>query len=134
MAIHNERIVKYCDNNSSISDSQYGFRKNHSTVDAMFALNAIIQHFLYKNKRLYAGFIDLKKCFDGIYRNGLWFKLFQAGIQGKMLRILKSMYDKVKSCVRHCNNFSDFFECSVGLRQGEVVSPVLVSLFLDDLE
>ena len=34
------------------------------------------------------------------------------------------MYEKVKSCVKSCNNFSDFFEYSVGLRQGEVISPI----------
>lgn len=44
------------------------------------------------------------------------------------------MYNSVKSCVKHCNDFSECFEYSVGLRQGEVISPVLVSLFLDDLE
>ena len=30
--------------------------------------------------------------------------------------------------------FPTFFEYSVGLRQGEIISPVLVSLFLEDLE
>lgn len=44
------------------------------------------------------------------------------------------MYSVVKSCVKHCNSFSDFFGYSVGLRQGEIMSPVLVSLFLEDLE
>ena len=51
-----------------------------------------------------------------------------------MLRMVKCMYEKVKSCVKSCNSFSDFFEYSVGLRQGEVISPILVSLFLEDLE
>ena len=31
-----------------------------------------------------------------------------------------------------CSDF--FFQYSVGLRQGEVISPILVSLFLEDLE
>ena len=44
------------------------------------------------------------------------------------------MYQSVKSCVKHCNSFSDFLEYSIGLRQGEIMSPVLVSLFLEDLE
>ena len=130
----NSRINTFCEQNSSISDNQFGFKKGQSTTDAMFVLNSIVQHYLNKNKRLYVAYIDLKKCFDGIYRNGLWLKLYSAGIKGKMLRVVKSMYDKVKSCIRHCSSFSDFFECSVGLRQGEVVSPVLVSLFLNDLE
>ena len=44
------------------------------------------------------------------------------------------MYQKVKSCVRSCGKYSDFFEYSVGLRQGEIMSPILFSLFVDDLE
>ena len=51
-----------------------------------------------------------------------------------MLRFVKNMYAKVKSCVKSCNTFSDCFEYSVGLRQGEVISPILVSSILEDLE
>ena len=90
--------------------------------------------YLNGNQHLYVAFIDLKTCFDSIYRNGMWLKLFKTGIQSKMLRIVKNMYAKVKSCVKSCNTFSDCFEYSVGLRQGEVISPILVSLFLADLE
>ena len=35
-----------------------------------------------------------------------------------MLRIIKYMYNKVKTCVRGYNSYSDFFECAVGLKQG----------------
>ena len=51
-----------------------------------------------------------------------------------MLRIIKDMYNKVKSCVRGCNSYSDFFDCAVDLKQGEVISPMLFSLFIEDLE
>jgi len=44
------------------------------------------------------------------------------------------MYQSVKSCVKHCNSFSNCFEYSIGLRQGEIMAPVLVSLFLEYLE
>ena len=44
------------------------------------------------------------------------------------------MYKHVKSCVRQCNDYSDLIEYAVGLRQGEVISPALVSLFLEDIE
>ena len=44
------------------------------------------------------------------------------------------MYSHVKSCVKYCNKFSDFLKYAVGVRQGEVISPMLVSLFLEDLE
>lgn len=49
--------------------------------------------------RLYVIFVDMIKCFDSIYRNGLWLKMYKCGIQGKLLRIVRDMYQKVKPCV-----------------------------------
>ena len=44
------------------------------------------------------------------------------------------MYDKVKYCVKACGSYSEYFTYAVGQRQGEVMSPLLFSLFVEDLE
>ena len=132
--ILNQRLMSYCAVNGKISDAHFGFKKGSSTVDAVFVLYSLIEHFINHNKRLYVAFVDLKKCFDSINRNSLLYKLFKQGFQGKILRVIKSMYENVKSRVKHCGNMSEIFEYSLGLRQGEIMSPVLVSLFLEDLE
>ena len=44
------------------------------------------------------------------------------------------MYSNVKSRVFNGEDYSDFFPCNVGVRQGENLSPVLFSLYLNDLE
>jgi len=48
------------------------------------------------------------------------------------------MYSNIKSCrrnpVNEPNSYSDFFNCSVCVRQGKTLSTVLFSLFLNDLE
>jgi len=41
---------------------------------------------------------------------------------------------QVKSCVKACGSYSEYFTYAVGLRQGEVMSPILFSLFVEDLE
>lgn len=128
------RIEKWIEENKIIPDTQFGFRKGCSTVDAIFVLHNLIQHFIHNSLRLPCAFIDLKKAFDSVYRNALWFKLFHLGLDGKILVIFKSMYNIVKSCVKHCNTFSDFFDISIGLRQGQNNSPVMFSLFLQDLD
>ena len=44
------------------------------------------------------------------------------------------MYNNVRSKVRHQNQFSEGFECYLGVRQGESLSPFLFSMYLNDLE
>ena len=130
----NNRIANWIENNGILSDAQFGFRKNRSTTDAVFVLHSLIQYVLNRKTRLYCAFVDLKKAFDSVYRNGLWFKLYYIGLKGKILRVIRNMYSAVKLRIRSCNDFSDFFECAVGLKQGEVISPLSFSLFLEDLE
>jgi len=83
------------------------------------------------NAHLPCVFVDLKKALDYVYRNALWYKLFNMEIDSKILQIYKSMYETVKSCVRHGNNtYSDCFKISIGLRQCQTSSHAM----LNDLE
>ena len=44
------------------------------------------------------------------------------------------MYVSVKSCNEYCNTLSDFFDISLGLKEGLNNSDILLSLFIEDLE
>ena len=130
-SVLNNRIMKWAECYNIINDVQFGIRKNRSTIDAIFILNAIVNKELNSKQRLYCAFIDMKAAFDNFYRNALWFKLHKCGINLKIVNIIKNVYTDVKSCVRHCNSYSSFFDCAVGFRQGEVLSPLMSSLFID---
>ena len=84
--------------------------------------------------KLYCTFIDFSKAFDTIWRAGLWSKLVKYNIDGKILTVVKSMYEHIKSCVSFNGENSTFFQCNNGLRQGENLSPILFSLFVNDME
>jgi len=75
-----------------------------------------------------------KMAFDSINLHNLWYKLVKQGLNGKMLQLIKDMYNNVKSCVRGFNSLSEYFNCVVGLKRGEVMSLILFSLFIEDLE
>ena len=64
----------------------------------------------------------------------LWFKLIQSGIDGKLLSVFRSLYNQIKLGVKHMNSISDFFKSDIGLLQGEICSPIMFSLFLNDIE
>ena len=84
-------------------------------------------------KKLYCAFIDYRKAFDSVDRILLWQKLLRTSIDGNMLVIIQNMYKNAKSCVRDGSNCSDFFPSNIGVRQGENLSPLLFSVFLNDL-
>ena len=116
-SVINQRLCTWAETYDKLSDAQFGFRKDRSTVDAIYILQSIVQHVLNHRNCLYCAFVDLRKAFDSVYRNGLWLKLYKSGISGKMLQIVKSIYERVKSCVKHCNTYSEFFDVYIGLRQ-----------------
>ena len=60
--------------------------------------------------------------------------MIKEGIDGKIFKVLKSLYSDIKLCVRHMNSVSDFFASVIGLLQGEITSPILFSLFVNDIE
>ena len=133
-SILNQRLVEFDKSYNKITDAQFGFRKNMSTVDAIFVLQALINRTLKNKKRLYCCFVDYKKAFDFVNRQNLWYKLIREGIDGKMLSIIRSLYQKVKCGVKYNGKLTNLFECKNGLFQGEILSPILFSFYVNDCE
>ena len=109
-----------------MGQEQVGFRESYSTIDHIFVLQLFVELYQSVQKRVYCGFIDYRKAFDSINRPLLWQKLLSYNINGKLLNVVKNMYDKAKSCVKIENLYSDYFQCNIGVRQGDNLSPLLL--------
>ena len=133
-AVLNRRLSQYLENNNLLNENQAGFRKGYSTSDNIFVLYGLIELLKARKRKLYCVFIDFQKAFDMVWRVGLWRKLLNTNIKGEFFRIIHNMYQNIKSCVKVENVTSDFFTCNTGVRQGENLSPLLFSVFLNDLE
>jgi len=131
--IINIRLQKWVEMNNITGEWQAGFKKGYSTVDHMFTLLACVQKQFSFNRKLYVAFIDFEKCFDSINRNLLWPILLKNGIKGKCIKCIRSMYISVKARVRNGSKLSDVINCSFGVKQGDVCSPILFSLFINEL-
>ena len=130
----NDRLTHFLEEMGTLGDEQAGFRAQHSTIDHIFTLNTIIDFYAQSKQRLYCAFIDYKKAFDLVTRSHLWTKLLQNHINGKIFKVILNLYNSAKSCVKVGNEISSFFPCNIGVRQGENISPLLFSLFLNDFE
>ena len=59
--------------------------------------------------------------------------LVKTGIHGKLLKVIRSMYSKLLSCVLTKGKLTEYFQCPVGTRQGCMISPLLFVLYLNQL-
>ena len=130
----NNRLTQWAEVYGVYVEAQAGFRANMSTVDNIYVLHGLISHFLNSGKKLYCAFVDFTKAFDYVVRDNLWFKLVKLGVRGKILNIVRSMYESVKTKVKYYNQLSGEYICTLGVRQGECLSPFLFSMFLNDIE
>ena len=60
--------------------------------------------------------------------------MVKASVTGKLLNVIKSMYSKLKCCVKFNGHFSNFFTSNIGLTQSEYLSPLLYSFYVNDME
>ena len=117
-----------------VQAEQAGFKSDFSTIDHVFVLKSLADMYLSKRQRFYCCFVDFKKTFDTINRTTLWSKMLYSGISGKIVNVIKNMYIKAKSSVSlTAEAESDSFPCNIGVRQGENISPLLFSIYLQDL-
>ena len=133
-AIINDRLTKYADPHDLISSCQAGFRKGFSTTENLFIINSLIDILKAKSKKLYCAYIDFKQAFDKIWRQGLWSKMIQYDVNGKCYKVIKNMYENIKSKIITNKGSTAYFPCYTGVRQGEKLSPFLFNLYLNDLE
>ncbi|MEW8546068.1 MAG: reverse transcriptase family protein [Candidatus Thiodiazotropha sp.] len=133
-SVLNQRLNEFLTHYNILEENQAGFRSGYSTTDHIFNLHALTEILKSKNKRLFCSFIDFSKAFDSVWRIGLWMKLLSNNINGKIFRVIFNLYQNIKSCIIYSGKQSGFFQSYCGVRQGENLSPILFSLFLNDLE
>ena len=114
-------------------DEQNGFRSGRCTIDHVGSLTSIIETRIKKKSDTFVAFIDFSKAYDHINREILWYKLARLGISDQFIEVLKSLCHNVH-CTTRINDFAtEWFDVSVGLKQGCILSPVLFNAFMEDL-
>jgi exonuclease III len=118
-----------------LNECQNGFRSGRSSSDNLFIVNNLIKECTgrFSRSSAFLAFIDFRKAFDSLDTGTLMTKLKQRGVGGNMLQIIRSMYQRSQSAVRHCGQLGNYFKVEKGVAQGCILSPLLFAIYLDDL-
>ena len=129
-----KRVAEYAEEKNLLAEMQNAFRRNRSTMDNLLILQAILNKAKAEDSEMYLGFIDLTKAYDQVPRQRLWNKMEEQGFGGKFMRIIKEMYREQKRKVKIKNGWSKWIKTNKGLRQGCVFSPLLFTIYINEIQ
>ena len=110
-----------------------GFIPGNRTSDAFIVLHNLVSHYCHSNnKPMYGCFVDFSSAFDSVPRHKLFQKLIDHNITGKFYECIKNMYSNDLSCIKVGNKVTSTFQNSQGVKQGDILSPLLFNIFLAD--
>ncbi len=119
------RLTNFLEVNNLISNSQYGFRQNHSTIHPLIQLSNFISKSFNEKKHVLGIFCDLSKAFDTVDHSILLQKLSKIGIRGMELSWFSNYLTNRKQFVRINNCNSSLLDVLIGVPQGSILGPLL---------
>ena len=135
-AILMRRLTKECE--KFLSDWQAGFRAERGCRDNILLLRTLYDFIIRGNKKCVVTFIDYKAAFDSVSHKFIDSVLARAKVSRKCRAIFRAIYAAAKGMVR-VNGilgkkiFSEKFDIGRGVVQGDIVSPLLFILALDQI-
>ena len=128
------QVTGYCETNNLFGEYQGAFRKGRRCEDNLFSLKGICAIRKSKKQNTYLAYLDISKAFDTLDRDKLFIHVWNKGIQDKVWRLIKMLYQKVDNKVIFGSFESELFQVDTGVKQGCILSPTLFNLVTTDLE
>ncbi|KAJ0173854.1 hypothetical protein K1T71_011003 [Dendrolimus kikuchii] len=129
----NKRLMIFLENNNLISNSQFGFRKDRCTEDAVSHLISHVTTLVDSKKKVLGVFLDLKKAFDTVSVPILLNKMERCGIRGLPFNIFKSYLENRSQVTKLDGHLSNKQTMSFGVPQGSILGPSLFLIYINDI-
>ena len=130
------RIVKEC--KDFFSEWQAGFRSQRGCRDNVLLLRVLYDQVIRKNSRCIITYIDYTAAFDSVSHKFMDATLAEAGASNKSRAIFRAIYEAATGIARvrgvdGATIYSESFNVGRGVIQGDIMSPVLFILALDQI-
>ena len=117
--------------NTNICGNQYGYQAGKGTEFCCALLNDCVAYFNEGDFPVYMCTLDAVKCFDNIWHEGLFYKLWNR-MDIVHWRLLYNWYKSMRATVLLNGEYSGLFSVTKGTRQGSMLSPYLFNIYIDN--
>ncbi len=115
------------------SELQFAFKKGHSTVMCHGLLKETVSYYLNRGSDIFCCMLDASKAFDRLRYDKLFELLRTRKFPPIIIRSLMDMYTRQKARTVWENSHSEYFDVTNGIRQGGIISPLLYTIYADEL-
>ena len=99
----------------------------------IYAGKSVVKYYNHYESPVYTCSLDASKAFDRINHWTLFSKLIAQGVPCPFVKIILYWYRTQIVCVKWGKLNSSYFAVSNGVRQGGILSPKLLSVYVDEL-
>lgn len=111
-----------------LQHTQYGFRKNRGTADAIHCIRRVIDKGESTNTKTFIVLLDWEKAFDSVTHESIFLALNRFQVPTKLINIIKSLYSNPHLFVEIDGIASNWHPQSAGIRQGCPLSHIYLLL------
>jgi hypothetical protein len=115
------------------SDLQFGFKRKRSTAMCSMVAKDVISHYTEHGSDVFCSFLDASKAFDKVHYCKLFSLLLNRQIPSLIIRVLLNIYTGQRVRVLWNGIYSECFAVSNGVKQGGIISPILFSIYFDEV-
>ncbi|KAM7453125.1 hypothetical protein BLSTO_06132, partial [Blastocystis sp. subtype 1] len=136
-AVVANRITHEVETDHFLTPAQAGFRPEMQCIATINRIQSNLtgtgRKWFHEGEHAWVCFVDFKKAYDSVPHEALLYKMRTMGIGGKVYAFIEKLYAHSAIVVNANGYTSEPIPLERGLRQGCPLSPILFSLFINDI-